>query len=261
METNSENNQMKNIGIGVMLWSCCLLIIALVLSVKVNEFAETAMHGNYWGSIVRVRAESFLTKNGVEVNNLVVGMNGMFHLDISGSEIVDLSLLYGMPIEQLDISRTCVKDITPLSNLHGLKDLDISNTDIADLSPIADLALERLNISVTRVSDLRPLTNMPIKTLYVLTPSISDLTPLRNMNIEVIDFMATNTLLKESSYVLREMQSIRTINAYSHPSQFWSEYDNNMALKNNQSHSIEMSLNADPINSQDVKQANEDGIP
>ena len=48
------------------------------------------------------------------------------YLDISNSEVKDLTFLYGCPIETLDIRRTFVQDLSPLKNLKTLKTLTIS---------------------------------------------------------------------------------------------------------------------------------------
>ena len=53
------------------------------------------------------------------------------------------------------------------------------------------------------------------------------------MQLEVVYFIETNALLDKSTYVLREMPSIRTINMYGSPEQFWKEYDHRMHSRTN----------------------------
>ena len=45
------------------------------------------------------------------------------HLDVSDSEVQDLSYLYGSNIESLDIRRTYVRDLSPLRKITSLKSL------------------------------------------------------------------------------------------------------------------------------------------
>jgi serine/threonine protein kinase len=48
------------------------------------------------------------------------------HLDVSDSEVKDLTFLYGCPIETLNIRRTFVQNLSPLQNLKSLKKLTVS---------------------------------------------------------------------------------------------------------------------------------------
>lgn len=47
----------------------------------------------------------------------------------------------------LDISKTQVRDLKPLSGLTNLRQLRIDGTNVTDLSPIAGLPLEYLSVS------------------------------------------------------------------------------------------------------------------
>ena len=48
------------------------------------------------------------------------------HLDVSNSEVKDLTYLYGSKIESLDIRQTFVRDLNPLKNIKSLKHLIVS---------------------------------------------------------------------------------------------------------------------------------------
>ena len=84
---------------------------------------------------------------------------------------------------------------------------------------------------------------MPMRSLYILMTNITDLTPLRNMRLEVVYFIETNALLEKSTYVLREMPSIQTLNMYGSPEQFWKEYDHRMHSRTNVNTSVGVSGN------------------
>ena len=48
------------------------------------------------------------------------------HLDISNSEVSDLSYLYDIQLTTLDIRRTFVQDLSPIKNLKSLKTLIVN---------------------------------------------------------------------------------------------------------------------------------------
>ena len=48
------------------------------------------------------------------------------HLDVSNSEVEDLTYLYGSQVESLNISNTYVNDLSPLLKLNKLRKLTIS---------------------------------------------------------------------------------------------------------------------------------------
>lgn len=71
-------------------------------------------------------------------------------------EIADLSEL-----RSLDLFRTEVSDLSPISGLSSLQWLSIGGSAVSDLSPLAELtSLEQLFINTTRVTDLSPLTGL-----------------------------------------------------------------------------------------------------
>jgi hypothetical protein len=231
METSFKDHKIT-LGYGMLAFAIFIsFIVGLVLGFRANHFFEMVVADNDWRGIATRRAKMFFDDHGIYGRSLIIGMNGGFELDLSGSEISDLTLLYGMPLKALNISDTPVTDLSPLMHMHGLNKLDISGTYVSDLAPLAELPLTSLNLSLTPVSDLEPLANTPIQNLRVFTASITDLTPLQNMQLKDVYFMETNALLDKSVHVLREMPSIRTINFYSNPEQFWKEYDQKKRLR------------------------------
>ena len=101
-------------------------------------------------------------------------------------EFSDLSLIIDlpiMPITSLDLNRTGVTDLTPLSQL-PLRYLTIKSTVCSDYSPLRHLSLESLCLDDTEAfSDLEPLANMPLRFLTLIGTSVRDLSPLKGMPI------------------------------------------------------------------------------
>lgn len=85
--------------------------------------------------------------------------------------------------KQIQLSRTKVGDILPLSKLPALEQLDLIDTNVRDLTPLANLTrLESLDLSGTEVSDITPLTDLTgLKTLYLNYTAVSDLSPIAKM--------------------------------------------------------------------------------
>lgn len=88
-------------------------------------------------------------------------------------------------LEELDLEKTNVTDISELSKLKNLFVLDLSsNMDLADISPLADLnELQVLNLNgdsgINSVSSLSKLYNLKILILSNL--NISDISPLADL--------------------------------------------------------------------------------
>jgi len=76
--------------------------------------------------------------------------------------------IYGEPywVEDgaLNLSGTQVSDLTPLVGM-PLEELWLYDTQVIDLTPLADTSLRRLYLNGTQVSDLTPLSGMPLKVL------------------------------------------------------------------------------------------------
>ena len=85
----------------------------------------------------------------------------VLHLDLSGSDYVDLAGLASVHRLRLNLSRTAITDLAALRALSGLEALDVSFTKVTDLSPLASLdKLQQLDVSNTGVGDLAPLAKL-----------------------------------------------------------------------------------------------------
>lgn len=117
--------------------------------------------------------------------------DGRLALDLSDSQLTDLSPLAGAPLGLLDLSEPTVqgqlRDISPLRGME-LKELNLNNTSVSDLSPLRDMrTLEKLGVSKTKVTSLADLASLPLNTLYLKGSAVTDLSPLRGMPLETLE--------------------------------------------------------------------------
>ncbi len=86
-------------------------------------------------------------------------------------------------LEKLWLNSTHVSDLTPLKKLTSLRVLDLRYTQVSNLAPLADLKnLQILRLTITQVSDLTPLAKLTsLQDLGLSHTQVSDLTPLANL--------------------------------------------------------------------------------
>lgn len=104
---------------------------------------------------------------------------------LAGTGVVDISMLAGMKIKQLDLQGLGVFDLSPLKGM-PLVELYMEKTRVEDLSPLAGLPIEKLYLSETLVSDISPLADCPIKELNLLGTQVTDLSAVSNMPVETL---------------------------------------------------------------------------
>ena len=94
----------------------------------------------------------------------------------------EIAELAGLRI--LDLDKTQVSDLTPLSGLTGLTELRLNSTPVSDLTPLSGLTgLTVLGLDFTPVSDLTPLSGLTgLTVLHLNDTSVSDLTPLSGLS-------------------------------------------------------------------------------
>lgn len=106
-------------------------------------------------------------------------------LNLSYTNISDISSLTNLNLTDLVISYTHVTDISAVKMFRNLVSLNISGLDVADISSIAYLTkLQYLWMRGTDVSSITPLENLvDLRTLDIShNPYIRDISPLRNMS-------------------------------------------------------------------------------
>lgn len=112
--------------------------------------------------------------------------DGLLTLDLSHSDITDLSFIKGMPLAGLNLSNCPhIKDLSALTNISTLESVNISATDVRDLSPLEGLHLREIALQNTQVTDLTPLAGQPLKSVEC------SMTPVINFNPIVTDVLET----------------------------------------------------------------------
>jgi serine/threonine protein kinase len=141
----------------------------------------------------------------------------------SGCQIEDFSVLKGMPLKVLTIERN--PGLLDLDLLKGapLMELNVGGLSVYDLGPLANMPLERLFLSGNPITDLSSLRGLPLKALSLQTCSrLRDLTPL-------LDLPSLADLTLPSSHtpadLLRKLPNLKVINSLAAPL-FWKEHDN-----------------------------------
>jgi Leucine-rich repeat (LRR) protein len=155
---------------------------------------------------------------------------GAYVLDFFDQPLRDLSILKGMPIEELDLHRCPFVDLTPLRDLK-LKKLSISSDSVTDFSPLAGMPIERLYLRhCSHLKDLAPLKELPLRELYLdecksLTdvavlaeiPTLEKLTvPLHAQNVDALRKLPN---LKQLGYGMIGGNPNYTVE------EFWKHYD------------------------------------
>jgi internalin A len=106
----------------------------------------------YW--IERLKSLPILPERPIE-DRISLNKQGDLVMDLSATEIVDLTPLIGMPLRELDLYG-CSKlvDVGPISRL-SLHKLVLGGTEVTDLKPLSELhELTSLEINATKIRDL-----------------------------------------------------------------------------------------------------------
>ncbi|MCM8541779.1 MAG: protein kinase [Lentisphaeraceae bacterium] len=89
-------------------------------------------------------------------------------VDLSDTEISEITALKDMPLVNLNLKKTKVRNLEPLENI-PLENLDVSFTEVADLLPLISLPLQYLKIAGVQVKDLSLLSRIKTLKEVVLT--------------------------------------------------------------------------------------------
>ena len=153
--------------------------------------------------------EDTLKRSGIAVKRVLREPDGTYVLDLSESDLADLSPLKGLPISSLDLHRTAVSDLSPLRGM-PLKSLILCRSKVNDLGPLEGMPLETLKVSHTQVRDLSPLKGAPLKTLWIHETRVTDLGPLASMRLTELRFSPASAVAGLG--VLRGMETLVWIN-------------------------------------------------
>ena len=202
-------------------------IVFLIVIAIIFTFIRLGMYWRYknlpWMDRIYNHVYGYLSDNGITSGYLEIGQNGMFYLNLERSEIVDLSILKGMPIDSLRLSGTDVEDLSSISDFSEIFELRLSGTKISDLSPIANLPLRELKIDGTLVKNISSISNMPLRYLSMMGITVTNIDVLKEMNIQDIEF-SPELLSKHQLDILRRIK-FNTINMQWDNDSFWNDWD------------------------------------
>ena len=117
---------------------------------------------------------------------LVLTAEGRMRLNLWDTTLSDLSPLRGMPLRELDISRTLVTDLGPLKGMR-LQAFTAIGCHLTDITALAGMPLRDLNLNANKITDLSPLAGMPLDRLELSENPVEDLSPLHGMPLTYLD--------------------------------------------------------------------------
>ena len=135
-------------------------------------------------------------KLGDKIEKLEVDDNGMISLEMK-QETNDPDLVYLRKVknlQELDLNKTQVSDVTSLSGLINLELLNLAETQVSDVSPLSGLInLQKLYLEYSKVSDVTPLSGLiNLQVLYLWGTRVSNVTPLSGLkNLQVLNLEET----------------------------------------------------------------------
>ncbi|MDD4870472.1 MAG: hypothetical protein PHR77_07915, partial [Kiritimatiellae bacterium] len=137
------------------------------------------------------RLESLRIRN-FRVNDIsaIKKMSSLKRLDVSNTNVKDISCLKGLPLESLNISYTKVLDFGPVADLQ-LKSLKVNGTQFKDFGSLKKMQLEELGVGGTGIQDISFLANMNIKSLDISGARTKDFSVLKKL--ELTELSVANT--------------------------------------------------------------------
>ncbi len=163
---------------------CVIVLLALTLLVSAGAAALSAekVPANPETIHQKLKAKNPNYNGQAQfANDSAVGLIG----DFSGTSIVDLSPLRGIPFGALDLKGQPVSNLEALRGM-PLKLLGLEETKVVDLKPLTGMKIEKLYLSNTAVSNLKPLAGMPLQELMLVGTKVKDLGPLRGAPLQAL---------------------------------------------------------------------------
>jgi len=116
----------------------------------------------------------------------------LVQLDLTNTDVVDLSPLAGMPLTRLALGNTPVRDLAVLAGM-PLTRLDLSGCrQIESLAGVHGLALTELDCTgCTQLSDLSPLTGSPLRRLHLGDTAVTTCAALSGLPLELLTLDGT----------------------------------------------------------------------
>jgi Leucine-rich repeat (LRR) protein len=106
-------------------------------------------------------------------------------LDISRTMVAKVDALRDMPLRSLNLDRTQVEDLLPLRG-SPVEELHLCHTPVRSIASLRSMPLRKLDISHTKVSDLQPLATVPLRELDASGTVVIDLSPLSHLPLTTV---------------------------------------------------------------------------
>jgi internalin A len=138
---------------------------------------------------------------GTSIDNLtpLAGLSRLTRINISRSNISDISPLAELPLVHLDLSDNHITDLTPLAGITTLSTLVLYHQPpnyITDISPLDNLtALTLLDLEANKITDISPLKNMKLlRYLHLKDNRLTTIEPLTEINSLELVNLSLNAL-------------------------------------------------------------------
>jgi serine/threonine protein kinase len=105
---------------------------------------------------------------------------GLIHRDVKPANILLENGVQRVKLTGLDVSYTQVSDLSPLEGM-PLDGLCLTDTPVSDLSPLKGMPLTNLNVLAAKVTDLSPLKGMRLKDIHCSFQRERDAALLRSL--------------------------------------------------------------------------------
>ena len=125
-------------------------------------------------------------------------------VDLFKCEIADLSVFSDSPLEELIISGTSVRSLSPISSC-PIRKLEMRATNINDLSPLSNCPIEILLLPGSPVKSLSSVRSCPIRELNIVGLDLDDLSPLLDMPLKKLT-ISKNELTEEQIMILKQLE-------------------------------------------------------
>jgi Leucine-rich repeat (LRR) protein len=128
--------------------------------------------------------------------------DGAWDVAFRGVQNVDLKLLPGLSIRNLNLGNTGIEDIGPIRGM-PLTRLSIYGTKVQDLSPLKGMQLTSIHAAGTPISDISVLRGMPLTEVKLhACAKLTDLSPLAGgQGLDAVDHPAERKELRISPRV------------------------------------------------------------
>ncbi|MCW9033089.1 MAG: leucine-rich repeat domain-containing protein [Rhodospirillales bacterium] len=139
-------------------------------------------------------------------------LNNLQYLNLSKTSVTNIAPLTEIKnLQYLTLSKTSVIDIAPLVVHKDLQTLYLSGTSISDITPLAELKnLLKLYLSGTSISDITPLAELKnLQYLYLSNTSVSDIAPLAEFkNLRCLHLSGTSV---NNYVVLKQLDKLERL--------------------------------------------------